>query len=379
MVASVSAASGRVLRVGPGGFYRTISDAVRQAGPGDVVSIAPGTYAEELWLTRSGTPGLPITLQGDTAGAVVLDGSHLPIVISSNHGTTTDIVLRNLTIRGCANPKPDQEAAVTTGANWRLEDVTVDAAQGTGLTVYSSNVTLLRVAANHCGRAGLCGSGCSFVTAKDCTTVGNNTAGNDPDFDAGAGKWMRTDHVTIDHLLSHDNTGPGLWFDYNNTHAVIRNCDIFNNRGLAHAYSGSGMRFELDPGPVLVEANHLHGNTGPNLEICSSRNFVVQGNDLTGSSLALKDWPRGEDYTLANVTLSHNRLRDCHLATESPNWDAASPALKHVSIDYDQYEWSTQDPLFQWGDAVFTHLNDVRRALGFERHGGYNRVREPVE
>jgi len=34
-----------------------------------------------------------------------------------------------------------------------------------------------------------------------------------PDYDGGAGKWMKTSYVTIDGMVSYDNIGAGIWFD----------------------------------------------------------------------------------------------------------------------------------------------------------------------
>ena len=49
---------------GSGSFpFGRIQDALNAARPGDVITIAPGTYTEALLSVRSGTPGAPITLR----------------------------------------------------------------------------------------------------------------------------------------------------------------------------------------------------------------------------------------------------------------------------------------------------------------------------
>lgn len=361
--------AGQTITVDSAGAIPTISQAARHAGPGDTVEIAPGTYHETVWLFRSGTKDRPISFIAKQPGTVILDGSGLKAVFSSNHGSISNITVKGITVHGCANPKADEEAAVTTGAGWRLEDVTVEAVDGVGLSVFRDDVQLLRVAVNHCGRAGLSGDGCSNVLLKDCVTVGNNTMKNDPDFDAGAGKFLRSDHVVVDGLVSHDNIGPGLWFDYENHNVEIRNCTIYDNKGLLHDYSGSGIRCELDPGPVLIEHNRFYGNTGPNIEVNSSRRFTIRDNTFRGSSITLKDWPRGDDYTLQDVTIEHNIFRGTHIATESDNWDLTSPEIKHISIDHDEFESDGKKHIFQWGKQLFMGLPEVRDKLGFEKNG----------
>nr|MBA2304564.1 hypothetical protein [Acidobacteriota bacterium] len=48
--------------------------ALNAAQAGDVILLAPGTYAGTFVLLASGTPGRPIVIRGSTAGSAVLDG-----------------------------------------------------------------------------------------------------------------------------------------------------------------------------------------------------------------------------------------------------------------------------------------------------------------
>jgi PA14 domain/Right handed beta helix region len=368
----VSPSTGTTWVVDPvNGPLFTISAAAAVAKPGDTVLIDPGTYDEQVFLTTSGTAAAPITFEAAVPGSVIIDAAGFAQAISSNFGNTQYINLDNLTVQGCDNPDPSQQAAITTGNGWNLTDVTVIGAQGTGIEVYGNDVTLLRVTANDCGMAGLSGGGCTNVLVEDCTTIGNNTLGNDPDNDGGAGKWTMTDHVTINGLISHDNTGPGLWFDYNNTNVVIENSTIYNNHGLLHTYSGSGIRCELDLGPVLIQNNTFYGNTGPSVQVESCRNFIIENNSFTGSSLTLEDWPRGDAYTLENITIQYNTFNDTNIATEAPNWDDNSAVTKDITMDNDTYINSPSQFIVQWGNQLFYKLSDVQAALGLELHGTY--------
>ncbi len=361
------------------GPFHTISAAAAVAQPGDTVLITPGTYDEEVYLTTSGTASAPITFEAQTPGTVIINAANFTQAISSNFGTTSYINLEGITVQGCDNPDNSQQAAVTTGSGWNLTDVTVTGAAGTGIDVYGNGVTLLRVAANDCGLAGLSGGGCSNVLVQDCTTVGNNTLGNDPDYDGGAGKWTQTDHVTIDGLVSHDNTGPGLWFDTDNTNVLIENNTIYNNHGLQYDYSGSGIRCELDLGPVLIQNNIFYGNTGPSVQIESCRNFTVENNSFTGGSLTLEDWPRGDAYTLQNITIEYNTFNDTVIATEAPNWDDTSAATKNITMDFDTYTNTPGNYIVQWGDQLFYTLSDVQSTLGVELHGTRTFQRSPPD
>jgi hypothetical protein len=353
-----------------GPFY-TIGAAAAVAQPGDTVLIEPGTYDEDVFLTTSGTAAAPITFEAAIPGTVIIDAAGFPQAISSNYGTTSYINLIGLTVQGCDNPDQTDQAAITTGNGWNLTDVTVTGAQGTGIDVYGNGVTLTNVTANYCGLAGLSGGGCSNVLVQDCTTIGNNTLYNNPDDDGGAGKWTDANNVTINGLISHDNIGTGLWFDYNNTNILIENSQIYNNQDSQDPFSGSGIRCELDLGSVTIQNNTFYGNSGPSVQIESCRNFIIENNSFTGSSLTLEDWPRGAAYTMENITIEYNSFNGTNIATEGDNWDDNSAVTKNITMDYDTYTNSPSNFIVQWGDQLFYGLNTVQADLGLELHGSY--------
>ncbi|MEZ4657167.1 MAG: choice-of-anchor Q domain-containing protein [Caldilineaceae bacterium] len=73
-----------------GGDYSTISTAIQNAAPGDVLSICAGTYPENLAIDQN------ITLEGEAADSVIIDGQALGRVITL--GANAVVTLRNLTI-----------------------------------------------------------------------------------------------------------------------------------------------------------------------------------------------------------------------------------------------------------------------------------------
>ncbi|MEZ4713649.1 MAG: SdrD B-like domain-containing protein [Caldilineaceae bacterium] len=73
-----------------GGDYPTISTAIQNAAPGDVLSICAGTYPENLVIDQN------ITLEGEVAGSVIIDGQSRGRVITL--GANAVVTLRNLTI-----------------------------------------------------------------------------------------------------------------------------------------------------------------------------------------------------------------------------------------------------------------------------------------
>jgi parallel beta-helix repeat protein len=365
MVSPATEPLGRTITVDPHGPISTISAAAGLARAGDTVLILPGTYHDWLNQTESGRQGAPIIFEAQKPGTVILDAAGFKTAFNSNFANAHWITIRGLTIKNCANPKADDIGALNTGDHWHLEDVTVDAADGTGIDVWGDGVVLERVTVKNCGRAGLSGGGCTNVLVKDCATIGNNTKGADPDWDGGAGKWTKTDHVTIDGLTTHDNIGPGLWFDYNNTHVVIKNSELYTTKGAAHAYSGDGLRLELDPGPVLIENCKFHDNTGNQISIQSCRQITIKNNTFTGSTLDIRDWPRGDDYTTEDLTFQSNSLKGTKISASGGTWNEGSAASKRIRFAGNVYV-HPPSPLFIWGGAFYS-LDEAKGKLGVEK------------
>jgi hypothetical protein len=354
-----------VYTVGTGGTYATIAAAAAIAGPGDQVLILPGTYFEPISLTRSGTAAAPITFTAQTPGTVTLDGAARKGVIKANGYQY--VTIDGINVDHAANPAAGDPAAVTTSTGWVLKNMVVQNTDGIGVQVYGSNVYLYNVTAQYNGRQGIGGSDCSYVTVLNCTTRGNNTRGNDPDWDGGAGKWFHTDHVTIDGMPSYDNVGPGIWFDYLNSNTVIRNSVSYNNRGLAHAWSGSGIRVELNLSPMTIQNNMFYGNTGPQVDIQSSKYITVTGNTIVGTHVALKDWPRGSAYALSDIQVTDNRIVRSGFLAEGGTWNSTSAATKSLTIDRNNYQGGLT---FNWNYATYCYtLADVRNKLNVEWNG----------
>jgi hypothetical protein len=354
-----------IYTAGTGGQYRTIGEAAAVAQPGDAVVIMPGTYSESLFLTRSGTATAPITFMAQTPGTVTLDGTGRKEVIKSSGAKY--ITIDGINVNHANNPAADDPSAVATSTGWTLQNMIVENTDGVGVEVYGSHVNLENVTAQFNGRQGLSGDFCSYVYVHNCTTRGNNTWGNDPDWDGGAGKWWQTDHVTLDGLTTYDNTGPGIWFDYRNTNVVIKNSESYNNHGLAHAWSGSGVRLELNTGGVTIQSCDFHGNTGPQVDIQSCKNVTVTGNSITGTNLALKDYPRGIENALSNITVTDNRFVRSGILTEGGTWNSTSAATMSLTIDRNTYQSGLT---FTWNyAATYTTLSNVQTKLNIEWNG----------
>ena len=368
------------------GPVRTVAQAASLARAGDVVLIKPGVYREQIRLTRSGTIDRPITFAPVTPGTVTLDGTGLPYIF---RGAVTHIHLQELTFDHCANDM--QSAAVEVSGGWRVTDVVVQNTDGQGMVVYGTGAVLTRVTAQYNGQEGLSGADCTNVTVKDSITRYNNRgkanpvwAGEeyslqrdglwyvDPAFQAGAGKWVRTQGVTLDGVQSYGNGGSGIWFDHLNANTVIRNCVAHDNVPVtspANFWEGVGISIELCLGPVLIDGCTVYNQGGGDIVIQSSRDVTIRNTHLTGGYIALNDWPRGSEYTLRDIRFENNRFDDVYIWTGGGTWDESSPATKRISFDFNTWRYRAGQPIVRWGSRDYSTPADVRDRLGFERNG----------
>jgi hypothetical protein len=369
---------------GANGASTTVAAAIALAQPGDTVLIEPGTYYESIKLTRSGTPGNPITIAAAVNGTAIIDGTGQSFIFDSTY--VNYINLRGITFDHCDNPL--ETAAVLIGSNSIVTDVTVQNAQSQGMEVYGHDTTLLRVIAQYNGQEGLGGVNASNILVQDCITRFNNPGLLDPswagssfatqvdglwyvdaDYEAGAGKWSSTSNVTLDGVQSYSNHGTGIWFDFDNTNVVIKNCTVYNAIPVTEFYDGVGISIEMNNvGPVTVENNTISNCPGGTINVISSRNVSVTNNTFDGSYIALNDWPRGDDYTLEDISFSDNTMNNTFIWTGGDNWLATSAATKNISFDYDTYSGMT-GPVFNWGGNVYQVLADAQLGLKLEAHG----------
>ncbi|ONI67491.1 hypothetical protein BWI15_30690 [Kribbella sp. ALI-6-A] len=141
MTTRVVAAKGR-------GTYRRIGDAIRAAGPGDVVMVAPGTYAEQVRLDRSVS-----VVAEHGQGSVVITGtpgSGEPSVMVDG----LECALRGLTVKA-ADESGTPAIGLSAGAGLLLEDCVVsggrihargneDGGGGSDLAGYGTTTLVLR-------------------------------------------------------------------------------------------------------------------------------------------------------------------------------------------------------------------------------------------
>lgn len=373
--------------VDPAGPLKTVAAAAALAQPGDVVLIKPGVYHESITLPRSGTADRRITFAALVpGGTAIIDGTGFSKIFDAGKSYVT---LQDLTFQHASNAL--QQAAVVIGSYAQMTDCIVQDTDSQGIIVYGNGAVLTGVISQRNGEEGLTGVTCSNVLVKNCITRNNNQGLANPvwktdphairgadglyyvdgTFQAGGGKWVRTDGITLDGLQSYGNHGPGIWFDFMNTNVTIRNCTSSGNLPITPArfYEAIGINIELTEGPVLIENCTVTAHAGATLMIQSSRKVTVRNCTFSDGSLGLEDWPRGSDYTLRDITITNNHFNNVFIWADGGTWSTTSGTSKRLTIDSNDYRYMSGKPLFRLVSTDYKTIGSVRTNLGFELHG----------
>ena len=168
---------------------------------------------------------------------------------------------------------------------WVIDNVEVFATHGTGAVVDSGTVRNSRF--HHNGQLGLAGAGHgSLVIGNEIYE--NNTAGYDPDWEAGGAKfgaWATDMRVTGNRV--HDNRGPGLWCDISCYRWTVDHNTVVDNVD-PDRDSGAGIFYEISYRCSIHE------------------NFVSGDGRAAGGKKLLPRWP---DRDLGQLRLRRPRQR----------------------------------------------------------------------
>jgi Dockerin type I domain/Right handed beta helix region len=375
---------GTVYRVGPDEPLQTISAAAALAQPGDVVLIDPGTYSEQVILPISGTPSAPIVFEAAIPGTVIVDGTGFTSIFNggNGYGGQSWINVEGITFQNCSNPL--QTGAVVVGSDSILSDCTVQYCDSSGIVIQGDGATLNNDIAQFNGEQGFKGNGCSNATLNDCITRYNNTgmvapnwAGQpntlnvnglwyvNPNWEAGGGKFDRTNNIVIYDMQSYGNVGQGLSFDINDGATTITDSSFTSELSLQHDYESIGLTYEISNGPAVISNCVFSNDIGSGLYIGTSSNVLITGNVFeNGSELNITNWDRGSDWVLNNVVVTGNTFDDSLVATNGNEypWDATSLSAMQLTIANNGY--LDAPPIEYWWGVTGYSLQDAVDQLG---------------
>lgn len=200
-----------------------------------------------------------IPRDGDTyhgsPGTILNGGGITQFAFRGHNGSSwvNDVTVENLRV---TNYKPPaQNGALWLGNdrlpdctnNWILYRLEVDnninfaVRIGSGTKVFNSHL-------HHNSTLNIGGVGSDVLIDTCEINHGNASLANDPGFESGGTKFVKTLRLTVQNSNIHDNGGPGLWMDINNI-----DYDLKNNTVSANAREG--IVTEISAGGII------HGNT----------------------------------------------------------------------------------------------------------------------
>lgn len=374
--------------------FRTVNQAAQVAQAGDVVTIGAGTYRESVFVRNAGTSARPIVFQAAERGTVVLTGGAHNFVPAGYHGGVQQdgavyVTVRGLIFRDYARKISRIAVRAGVGAirGWTIEDCLFTDAGYSGLDIRGDSVTVLRSTFEDHHTLAFTAIAdrtkplLSGTTISDVVIRRNNTR---PDPISGAAstkvtKFYRTTETLIDNVESYANNGPGIWFDTNNIHFVVRNSYIHSNVGP----SGRGLYIEISRAPALVENNVFANNSVSGVTVANSRGVTITNNLFVGNqySVHLVSAARGASYGLKDVAITENFFKDWVGASNihPGGVEIATPAQMRITVDHNTYDAGSVSALSYWKHTGWIRsLDDVRAKLGWETNGKTAAIPSPL-
>jgi hypothetical protein len=338
-----------------------------------------------------------IYLWDDPTGRTVEIGAAFWAVSTGENpeNDTEDVVVRNLVIEKYASLRQRGAVHGQGGRGWVVENCEIRLNHGTGLTIGSDGmVRNNRINAN--GQRGLGGSGISILVENN-ELAGNNYAGYDPQWEAGATKFVKTDGLVVRHNNVHDNLGSGLWTD-------IDNDDVTFEYNIVDRNSFAGILHEISRRAVirynLVRDNYWGYHGG--IVISTSGPTEVYGNEVVVPAPRdgvpthgihvingdRPDWPSA-DYRYADI--HHNRVAlrgdgSAFLWWADPDKASSQAIANSCEARQDRNasyipSGSSREVFVRPGPdyyGVKATLTEVRGFCDFERNGRVTNVASPV-
>lgn len=208
------------------------------------------------------------------------------------------LIIRGLTIRGSADA-PQKEMARFGGAHLLVEDCLFEAGGARGFGLRCSQSVFRRCVARLNGQMGFSGDNPQDVLVEDCYIAYNNTKHSDFFcFEQGGCKICRSDRVTIRGCRFNGNDGPAIWFDIDNTNAVIEQnwCEGNSGPGVMYEISSdavirnnicykNGYAYKKDArfNSILNSVGHIEPVYGQGILVQMSRRVLVHNNTCVGN------------------------------------------------------------------------------------------------
>ncbi len=238
--------------------YRTIQEAINNAGVGDKIFVSAGTYYERVLVNRS------VSLVGENRSSTIIDGNYSGTVV--NITKTNDVSLTEFTIRNAGYwPEPSgphSAVLVQNSTGTTLSRSIIDNSSYGIRVYYSDNSTFIDNLvighngfdfgiyihwSNHCIISGNDVSGGWAITIKGSyySKITGNTVFSKGAYGIRLG-WSHDNLIAYNTILNATVgpyiSGTGLWSSYYSTDNMIHHNNFLNNTNQAHGHNLTNFR-----------------------------------------------------------------------------------------------------------------------------------------
>jgi len=166
------------------------------------------------------------------------------------------------------------------------------------------------------------------IVVKDCILRRCNRRGESPGGFVGACKFLATNGMKVQNLISYDHFGTGWWWDWDSVNYEFTGCTVFGihagtaiegDRTLQQAWAAAGLWTEGNKGPALIANNTFYGTMGSAIGLLESSNVVVENNLCVDNAAGVEFRDVGREPGVSeenrtrhilNITVRNNRIKD---------------------------------------------------------------------
>jgi parallel beta-helix repeat protein len=315
--------------------YCSITPAAKAAQPGQSVLVAPGTYAEQVTPSRSGSAGLPISFVAGSGGPVVVTGTATGygFKLSSRSWITVD----GFTVVG------------TTGHG-------ISATSGNHLTITDNNVSQAGDPVSGYTKRGI------YLSAVTDSVVSGNTTHHNTEagiyLDATSARDTVSGNRSYRNARGYTRAAPGI---------DVRGDDNVITRNITYDNEDTGLQFYNGAARNVVSGNLSYGNGDHGIDDLGAIDQVITGNtvyDNVTAGINLEGGSTGgsvyNNISVDNGVGSPRTKSDIRVDIDS---------ISGTSVDWNLVSVPSGYVLYVWGKTSYTSLSTFRAATGQEAHG----------
>jgi hypothetical protein len=354
------------------GDYPTIQQGINASANRDTVLVQPGTYYEHINFNgRNIVLGSLFLTTGDTSyiSQTIIDGNAAGVVVSIEHGETSETVLTGFTItNGSENWGGGiliDESSPTICHNLITNNNSTHAA-GILIIYVTSDIPVIRnnvISNNHAGHIG----GGIFCYSSPAIIYDNIISNNSASMYGGGVIIRITDVVFHNNIVVGNNAitevGGGIYFD--RAQSLIVNCTIVNNHaaisgGGVYAYVGSptisNSILSNNVAPDGSNIDYNHNWDPPDILYSCISDTLWEGPGNIQVDPLFRDPANGDFHLMATY---------CNDPLDSPCIDAGDPSILDIVLDCDWGLGTTISDMgaYGGGDSTMLVIEDIEPTL----------------